>query len=148
MTSKAAAGENEGPIKADFEQIPVPPEGAPGDTALSADAPRTLADETAQIEFINTSDQPVTIPFTHPFRFEDREVRSVTARHMTLAEVIKVFEAAPHDPDGGVALVHFYAAMTDLPVTVIRALAANDHEALHAACYPFLPRSITGVTSK
>jgi len=133
------------PIPADFSTIPLPPEGAPGEVSAAASAP---AEEVAEIEWLDPADQPREIVFAHPFRWRGQEYRRATARHMTLAEVIRVFESAPRDANNEVSMAHFYAAMTGLPAPVIRALAAADHEALHAACHPFLPRAITGAASK
>lgn len=141
------SGPDAEPIKADFAQVPVPPEDAEGAPAPPP-AVAPAAEDVAAIEFLAPDDRPREIVFAHPFRFEGREIRGATVRHMTLAEVIRVFEAAPRDAGDSVPLVHFYAAMTGLPAPVIRALAASDHEALLAACYPFLPRSITGASSK
>jgi len=142
------SGPDAAPIKADFAQVPVPPEDAEGAPATPPPAAPAAVEAVAAIEFLAPEDQPREIVFAHPFRFEGREIRGATARHMTLAEVIRVFESAPRDESGATTMVHFYAAMTGLPAPVIRALAASDHEALVDACFPFLPRAITGGSSR
>lgn len=137
------------PIAADFSQIPLPPEGAPGEEnpASGRAGPAAAPDDVAAIEFLDPAARAREIAFAFPFVCDGREVRGVTARRMTGAEVMRVSETAPKDAEGGVALLHFYAAMTGLPAGVIRALDADDHQALHEGCYPFLPRSITGAIS-
>lgn len=146
---KPFEGASNAPIAADFSNIPLPPEGAPGEpkTASRGD-PERAAEDVAAIEFLDPAARSQEIALDFPFKWEGREVRSVMARRMTLAEVIRVSETAPKDEKGDIALVHFYAAMTGLPTPVLRALDADDSERVQAGCYPFLPRSITGSISR
>lgn len=136
------------PIQADFSKIPLPPEGAEGEAPAKAAAAVAQAQETAAIEFLDPAARAKEIPLDFPIMWDGREIASVTARRLTLAEVVRVSETAPKDDEGSIALVHFYAAMTGLPASVIRALDSDDSQRVQEECFPFLPRSITGSISR
>lgn len=143
---KPFEGASNAPIAADFSTIPLPPEGAEGEAAEAVKpAP---AEDVAVIEFLDPAARSTEIPLDFPFVWEGREVRGVTARRLTLGEVLRVSETAPKDADGGIALVHFYAVMIGLPAAVVRALDSDDSQRVQEGCFPFLPRSITGSISR
>lgn len=140
-------GASNAPIAVDFSTIPLPPEGAEGETAAEAAKP-AAAEDVAVIEFLDPAARAKEIPLDFPFVWEGREVTRLVARRLTLGEVLRVSETAPKDADGGIALVHFYAAMIGLPAAVIRALDSDDSQRVQEGCFPFLPRSITGSISR
>jgi len=116
---------------------PPPPEGIEGEPATprraSAKAPEVVA-----LDFIDPAAIQRTEPFAHPFRWEGREVRSFTARKLTLSEVARIVEGLRDDEEGD--LIVFYEVMVGLPAAVIRGLIEEDGQLLVDTCYPFLPR--------
>lgn len=146
MTGKPAAGENEAPIKADFEQIPIPPEGAPGEGEKAPAQPRA-PDDIAVLDFVDAAAMTAEVTIDNPFRWEGRVVDKVVVRMPTFVDIVRVYEAAPKDADGDVKLIEFYAVMSGLPARVLRAMPYADYERIVAACGPFLPRALTASAS-
>jgi len=73
-----------------------------------------------------------------PFEWGGRVVEAVEVRRLTVAEVGEVVEQ-----HGDTAVLYdFYAAMTGLPVAVLRGLVDDDYQAVAEAAFGFLPRDI------
>lgn len=138
--------ENAGSIPADFANIPLPPEGPAEDTSTSAKAAPD-PDDVAVLDFIDAEKMQTSVSLDHPFRWNGREVREVTVRMPSFTDVIRVYEGAKKDDDGKVALIEFYAAMTGLPASVLRAMPFDDSEKVTAACIPFLPHDLKASVS-
>lgn len=136
--------DNPAPISADFSNIPLPPEGPADDAPASAKA-APEPDDVAVLDFLDPVVSVVSLD--HPFRWNGLEVREVTVKMPSFAEVIRVYESSKKDDDGRVALIEFYAAMTGLPASVLRAMPFDDSEKVTAACIPFLPRELRASVS-
>lgn len=132
----------EGGVKADFRQVPVPPDGAEGEPQGARRQATVAAEEdVAALAFLSPGAMSKTIPLEWPFAFGGVEYHSVTARRLSYAEVARVYERAK-DADGEVKLIEFYAEMTGLPAAVIRGLESGDGHAVIEGCHPFLPRQL------
>lgn len=123
---------------------PPPPPGLPGEPAAipagsSRAAPRP-APEAAALRFLDAEARSASIPLEHPFLWQEREVRAIDVRRLTVAEVGAVVESA--GGMGEVDLYDFYAAMTGLPAPVLRGLDDDDGASFVAAARPFLPRLV------
>lgn len=134
------------PIPADFANIPLPPEG-PADAAVLQTKAAPEPDDVAVLDFLDAERMQATVTLDHPFRWNEREVREVTVKMPSFTEVIRVYESSKKDDDGKVALIEFYAAMTGLPASVLRAMPFDDSEKVTAACIPFLPRDLRASVS-
>lgn len=137
---------DQAPIPADFSNIPLPPEG-PADAAPAAAKTAPEPDDVAVLDFIDAQSQHTTVALDHPFRWKGVEVRDVTVKMPSFADVVRVYETAKKDDEGKVALIEFYAAMTGLPASVLRAMPFDDSEKVTAACIPFLPRDLRASVS-
>ncbi|MBY6244029.1 hypothetical protein [Methylosinus sp. Sm6] len=127
----------EGAPKADFVNIPLPPEEAAAEIAAPArEAPAPPL--VAVLDFLEPEAVRKETPFRFPFRLDGREVRSFVARRLLLVEVGGLVARA--QSQGDIDPIEFYAVMTGLPAPVIRGLEADDGELLVETCYPFLPR--------
>ena len=136
--------ENAGPIPADFANIPLPPEGPAEDAPASAKA-APEPDDVAVLNFLDPVESIVSLDY--PFSWNGVEIREVTVKMPSFADVIRVYESSKKDDDGRVALIEFYAAMTGLPASVLRAMPFDDSEKVTAACIPFLPRDLRASVS-
>ncbi len=146
MSSKGSVGGVEAPIKADFEQIPIPPEGASGDLEKTVTTSRA-PDEVAVLDFVDGAAMTSEVVIDNPFRWDGRVVDKVVVRMPTFVDIVRVYENAPKDADGDVKLIEFYAVMSGLPAPVLRALPYADYERIVASCSPFLPRALTASAS-
>ncbi len=134
------------PIAADFSDIPLPPEG-PADHAPASGKAAPEPDDVAVLDFLDAQSQQTTVVLDHPFRWSGREVREVTVKMPSFSDVVRVYETAKKDDEGKVALIEFYAAMSGLPASVLRAMPFDDSEKVTAACIPFLPRDLRASVS-
>jgi hypothetical protein len=130
----------ESAVKADFSQVPLPPEGAEGerseanDRALSAPAQA----EVAILEFENPAGMIDEVPLSHPFRWKGEWLRKISVRRLTFAEALRVNEEAQR-AGREVKSMDLFAAMTGLSAPVIRGMEATDADRVTKACLPFLP---------
>ncbi|RLQ88925.1 phage tail assembly protein [Notoacmeibacter ruber] len=132
-------------LAVDASEIPLPPEELSRDWDAepeAAEAEKAKVEDTppAEIAELDFLEEPsVTVTLRYPFRFDGREVRTVTIRPLSVAETGGVIQANRD------ASVHdFYAVMTGLPAAVIRALPGEDGEAVTGAAFDFLPRFMRG----
>ena len=109
--------------------IPLPPEGADGEAAALAASPKPRT--VAALDFLDPASVTKTFTLEFPFRYEGREVREIVVRRLSVAEIGAILGG-----DGEVDLYDFYAAMTDLPKEVLRAL--RDEDVVFEGCSPFL----------
>ena len=126
-------------------QMPeLPPEGLPGEpkaepAAVAVERPKA---EVAKLRFLDPSAVMKTVPLKYPFAYEGEdgaeiEVREITVRRLSVAEVAEIFRAARGRDD--IDLFPFYAAMTGLTPQVLRAIP--DDEGVIETCVPFLPQA-------
>lgn len=132
-------------IKADFEQAPLPPEGAEGEPVAEVKKVEPEL-EVATLIFLDPGAMEKSIPLNWPFVWNGVEYHGVTARRLSYAEVARVYERAK-DAEGDVKLIEFYAEMTGLPAAVLRGMESGDGQAVIEGCYPFLPRRMVAETS-
>ncbi|WP_182085199.1 hypothetical protein [Aureimonas sp. ME7] len=78
-----------------------------------------------------------TVALDYPFAWEDREIREISVRALSVEETGAVVGAIG---DENLTVFDFYAEMTGLPAEVIRALPGRDGERVTSAGYAFLPR--------
>jgi hypothetical protein len=140
-TSGSAAA-NDG-VKADFANIPLPPESAEGEAqaiaeASAEDRSRRAKEDVAILEFEEPAGMVNELPLKHPFRWKGEWLRTVSIRRLTFAEAMRVTEEAQKT---GRELSNFdlFAAMTGLTAPVIRGMEAGDGDRVTNACLPFLP---------
>ena len=138
--------ESQAAIHADFSTIPLPEEG-PAETAPIVAKAASEPDDVAVLDFFDAEKMQTIVTLDHPFRWNGREVREATVKTLSFTEVVRVYESAKKDEDGKVALIEFYAAMTGLPASVLRAMPFDDSEKVTAACIPFLPRDLRASVS-
>ncbi|MGF3028018.1 phage tail assembly protein [Methylobacterium aquaticum] len=129
------------------EMPALPPEGAPGEAPTPA-APAPAAAPVPRpavvaLDFLDPAAIRTDIPLEYPFRHEGREVRSVTVRRLTTAEVGAVIEAIPEGANYD--LYDFVAAMSGLPAPVLRGLIDDDGAEVLARARPFLPRAVAAI---
>lgn len=130
----------ESAVKADFSQVPLPPQGAEGEPsevnghALSSP---TQA-EVAILEFEDPAGMIEEVPLNHPFRWKGEWVRKVSIRRLTFAEALRVNEEA-QKAGREVTSIDLFAAVTALSAPVIRGMEATDADRVTKACLPFLP---------
>jgi Phage tail assembly chaperone proteins, E, or 41 or 14 len=117
------------------EDMPTPPPIDPPGSAFVAPAKATPV-EVAVLEFIDPTKLTRTITLDHPFRHEGVEINTVTVRALSVAEVGRVTTEASGDTD----LYRYFAAMTNLPAAVLRAMPADDGGRVLEACDFFMPR--------
>ena len=129
------------------EMPALPPEGAPGEAPppaalapAAAPAPRPAA---AVLDFLDPAAIRTDIPLEYGFRHEGREVRSITIRRLTTAEVGAVIEAVPEGAPYD--LYDFVAVMAGLPAPVLRGLIDDDGAEVLARARPFLPRAVAAI---
>ncbi|MCF4125053.1 phage tail assembly protein [Methylobacterium sp. SyP6R] len=129
------------------EMPALPPEGAPGEAPAPAApapvAPPASRPEAAVLDFLDPAAIRTDIPLDYPFRHEGREVRSITVRRLTTAEVGAVIEAIPEGANYD--LYDFVAAMSGLPAPVLRGLIDDDGAEVLAKARPFLPRAVAAI---
>ncbi|GJD93347.1 phage tail assembly protein [Methylobacterium iners] len=95
------------------------------------------------MQFLDPASIRLEHPLQYPFLWEGAEVRSLTVRRLTVAEVGAVIssmpEGAPYD------LYDFLAAMAGYPAPVLRGLIDDDGTELLAAARPLLPRAVARI---
>jgi hypothetical protein len=138
--------------KADFTNMPLPPEGAEGEPTSASGRPgedknSSRAEESvAVLEFLDPAAMTKTVVLSFPFYLGGdvprRLVGELIVRRLSYAQVARVYERAAGG--GEVKLVEFYAEMTGLPAAVLRALEASDAQRIVDACHPFLPPAVRG----
>lgn len=95
--------------------------------------------EVAALDFVG-GPPGVDIVLDHPFRLAGRVIDRVRVRPLTLGET----GAVVSDSGDAIDVMSFYAAMTGLPVAVVRALPGRDGDRVTRAGYDFLPRFMRG----
>ena len=122
-------------VKPDLKAPPMalPPAGAPGEATAQAVVPAKPAARAA-LKFLSPGNMSATHTLAHPFELDGANIAVVTIRRLTLGEVGEIIS------QGSIELYDFYAAMTGLPVAVLRGLEGDDGQELLEACDPFLPR--------
>lgn len=130
----------ESAVKADFSQVPLPPEGVEGEpSGANGQASSSPAQvEVAILEFENPASMIEEVPLSHPFRWKGEWLRKVSVRRLTFAEALRVNDEA-QKADREVKSIDLFAAMTGLSAPVIRGMEANDADRVTKACLPFLP---------
>jgi hypothetical protein len=130
----------ESAVKADFAQVPLPPDGAEGEvTEASAPAlPSPTQAEVAILEFEDPAGMIEEVPLNHPFRWKGEWLRKVSIRRLIFAEALRVNEEA-QKAGREVTSIDLFAAMTALSAPVIRGMEAADADRVTKACLPFLP---------
>jgi hypothetical protein len=127
-------------VKADFSQVPLPPEGAEGERSEANDEALSTPTqaEVAILEFENPTGMIEEVPLSHPFRWKGEWLRKVSVRRLTFAEALGVNEEA-QKTGRDVKSMDLFAAMTGLSAPAIRGMEATDADRVTKACLPFLP---------
>lgn len=124
-------------VKADFLQVPIPPEGADGETAAISEQ-ETAYPLAAVLEFEEPESMVKEEPLKHPFRWKGEWLRKISIRRLTFAEAMRVTVDA-QKAGREITNIDLFAAMTGLPAQVIRGMEAGDGDRVTNACLPFLP---------
>jgi len=131
----------ESAVKADFSQVPLPPQGAEGEADAQASGrsgPERAKEDVAILEFENPAAMIEEVSLSHPFRWKGEWLRKVSVRRLTFAEALRVNDEA-QKADREVKSIDLFAAMTGLSAPVIRGMEATDADRVTKACLPFLP---------
>lgn len=127
----------------DGDAPPLPPPGLPGESPAPEPRPSRKAAVAAVLTFLEPDAISTSVPLRHPFAWDGAEIRSVTVRRLSAAEVGLI---AGDLVDGDtVELYAFYAAMTGLPAEVLRGMIDDDNVAVTEAALPFLPGLARGL---
>ncbi len=119
--------------------VPLPPEGADGEANASA-KPVRRRKPYAKLDFLDPAQVSASIALAFPFRLDGVEIRTLTARMLSVGEMRDVGVGMEETGDDDVDVV--YAAMVGLPVEVLRGLMDEDLDRVVTACAPFLPRAM------
>jgi hypothetical protein len=120
------------PVAAD---LPAPPPADHGEAPEKATtAPARKIGEVAVLDFIG-GDASVEIALAFPFRFDGREVRTVTVRRPSIMEIARVAPDFAMTDD-----FELYAVLAGLPAPVLRGMMREDREAVARAADDFLSR--------
>lgn len=94
--------------------------------------------EIEELEFLGDVHQR-QISLQYPFRFKGNEVHAITVQRLRIGDVDRFIQRAR---GGSFSTFDIYAAMTGLPVGVLRGLIDVDGDAVTEACFDFLPPSL------
>ena len=130
-------------------EIPLPPpemwkdldnsSGTLADPAsAAAPAIAQVEAEIEELEFLGDVHQR-QISLQYPFRFKGNEVHAITVQRLRIGDVDRFIQRAR---GGSFSTFDIYAAMTGLPVGVLRGLIDVDGDAVTEACFDFLPPSL------
>ena len=112
-------------------KVPVtPPAAAPVTVKVEA--------EIAELEFLGEVHRK-EIPLQYPFRFNGNEVHTITVSRLRIGDVDRFIQRAQ---GGSFTTFDIYAAMTGLPVGVLRGLIDLDGDTVTEVCFDFLPPSL------
>lgn len=145
MRREAAAGvpEPKGIPIGPGEAPPLPPVGLEGEPAAPAPRPPRKPVEVATLTFLDPDAISTNVPLRYPFAWDGAEIRSVTVRRLSAAEVGMI--SGDLGEGDTIELYAFYAAMTGLPAEVLRGMIDDDNIAVTEVALPFLPGLAKGL---
>ena len=122
--------------------IPLPPaelrDQLDNSDVAESEADEAPVEETVTLDFFGDELPEHTHRLRFPFRWEGRKVEEVKVRMLTTAELGRIVaqaNKAQRMPDR----IELYAAMTGLPVKVLRAMPSVDGDPIIDKAFDFLP---------
>lgn len=117
-----------------------PPEVVAEMIATEATTPAPTLPPAAKLNFVGGKAWSTTVPLDFPFDLEGRVVEEVSLHRLTTAEMGEIVDRL------GTTFTRWdmVAAMSGLPVEVLRGMEAGDGDRVMEAGFHFLPHSLKG----
>jgi hypothetical protein len=122
----------------DTDALPLPPDDITQEMMATADVPAKTSRPAVALQFKGIRSQIVALEF--PFEYDGRLVAEIVVRRLNTAELGAIVDRLGAD----FTQWDLFAAMTGMPVDVLRGLDCVDGAEVTEVAHAFLPRRLRG----
>lgn len=122
----------------DTDALPLPPDDITQEMMATADVPAPASQPAAALQFKGIRSQIVVLEF--PFEYDGHLVAEIVVRRLNTAELGAIVDRLGTD----FTQWDLFAAMTGMPVDVLRGLDCADGAEVTEVAHAFLPRRLRG----